>query len=91
MQGLVYVAAYAPDEGENMSDLKSKFAAAPGAAHVHPDDQGYLWIERTAFPEVFAGDVDSEEARVMAAVQMPWKVPANKISSPAWRSRPSWY
>jgi len=91
VSGLVYIAAYAPDEGESIKDLKSKYAAGAGSAHVHPDGQGYAWIERAAFPEVFAGDVDREEARVMAAVQMPWKVPANKISNPAWRSRPSWY
>jgi pimeloyl-ACP methyl ester carboxylesterase len=89
--GLVYIAAYAPDQGENISELKSKAAPAAGGAHVRPDDQGYIWIERSAYPEFFAGDVDAEEARIMAAVQMPWKVPANKISNPAWRSRPSWY
>jgi pimeloyl-ACP methyl ester carboxylesterase len=89
--GLVYIAAYAPDEGENISELKAHAAAAPGGAHVKPDDLGYIWIERAAYPEFFAGDVDPEEARVMAAVQMPWKVPANKITNPAWRSRPSWY
>ena len=89
--GLVYIAAYAPDQGENISELKSHAAPAPGGAHVRPDDQGYIWIERTAYPEFFAGDVNPEEARVMAAVQMPWKVPANKITTPAWRSRPSWY
>jgi pimeloyl-ACP methyl ester carboxylesterase len=92
VSGLVYIAAYAPDEGESLNDLKSKFAPAPGAAHVRPDDQGYVWIERSAFPEFFAGDVDVEEARVMAAVQMPWKIPVSKmISHPAWRSRPCWY
>lgn len=91
VSGLVYIAAYAPDEGENIKDLKSKYAAAAGGAHVQVDDQGYAWIERAAFPEFFAGDVDPQEARVMASVQMPWKVPTNKISSPAWRSRPSWY
>ena len=91
VSGLVYVAAFAPDQGENIADLKSKYAPAPGSAHVQPDDQGYVWIERTAFPEFFAGDVDLQEARVMAAVQMPWKVPAGRISNPAWRSRPSWF
>ena len=91
VSGLVYVAAYAPDQGENIADLKSKYAPAPGAAHVQADDRGYVWIERTAFPEFFAGDIDLREARVMAAVQMPWKVPADKISNPAWRSRPSWF
>jgi pimeloyl-ACP methyl ester carboxylesterase len=89
--GLVYIAAYAPDEGESIADLKSRFAAPAGAAHVQRDDHGYAWIERAAFPEYFAGDVDPAEARVMAAVQMPWKVPADTMSHPAWRSRPSWY
>ena len=91
VSGLVYIAAYAPDQGENISELKSHAAPAPGGAHVRPDDQGYIWIERAAYPEFFAGDVDLQEARVMAAVQMPWKVSASKISNPAWRSRPSWY
>lgn len=89
--GLVYVAAFAPDEGENISDLKSKAAPPAAVAHVKPDDQGFLWIDREAYPEFFAGDVDLQEARVMAAVQMPWKVSKTKISNPAWRSKPSWY
>ena len=58
---------------------------------MQPDNQGYVWVERAAYPEFFAGDVDPDEARVMAAVQMPWKVSAAKMSNPAWRSRPSWY
>lgn len=91
VSGLVYIAAFAPDEGENIADLKSKAAPAAGATHVRPDDQGYVWVERAAYPEFFAGDVDPEEARVMAAVQMPWKVSNTRISNPAWRSRPSWY
>jgi len=69
--GLVYIAAYAPDEGETIAELKSRAAPAAGAAHVHPDNQGYLWIDRKSFPEFFAGDVEPEEARVMAAIQMP--------------------
>jgi pimeloyl-ACP methyl ester carboxylesterase len=89
--GLVYIAAYAPDEGESIGDLKAKYAPVAAAAHVQSDSKGFLWIERSAFPKCFAGDVDPGEAQVMAAVQMPWKVPANKISNPAWRSRPSWY
>ena len=35
--------------------------------------------------------VKNIEARVMAAIQMPWKVSGSKISNPTWRSRPSWY
>ena len=44
--GLVYIAAYAPDEGESISELKAHADPAPGGAHVKPDDLGYIWIER---------------------------------------------
>ena len=91
VMGLVYIAAYAPDAGETIAELKSRFPPASGAEHVHPDDEGYLWIDRAAYPECFAGDVDPQEARVMAAVQMPWKVSGDRISNPAWRTHPSWY
>jgi pimeloyl-ACP methyl ester carboxylesterase len=91
VMGLVYIAAYAPDSGETIAELKSRFAPAPGSAHVQSDDQGYLWMDREAYPEFFAGDVDLAEARVMAAVQMPWKVSLSKTINPAWRTHPAWY
>jgi pimeloyl-ACP methyl ester carboxylesterase len=91
VMGLVYIAAYAPDSGEAISELKSRFAPAPGSAHVHADDQGYLWMDREAYPEFFAGDVDLAEARVMAAIQMPWKVSPSRTINPAWRTHPTWY
>lgn len=89
--GLVYIAAFAPDEGENLADLKAKASPAPGSSHVKVDDHGYAWIERSAFRSVFAEDVDPQEAAVMAATQMPWKIPTSRICDPAWRKLPSWY
>lgn len=89
--GLVYVAGFAPDEGETIADLKALGPPAEAGHHVVPDAEGWLWIDRAAFAEAFAGDVDPAEARVMAAVQMPWKVSTTRLSTPAWRSRPSWY
>ncbi len=89
--GLVYVAAYAPDEGENIAELKALGPAVSGAGHVKIDTLGYAWLEREAFRDCFAADVDPVQARVMAAVQMPWKIPTEHIGHPAWRSRPSWY
>jgi pimeloyl-ACP methyl ester carboxylesterase len=89
--GLVYVAAYAPDEGENIADVKQLAPVAGGGVHVKVDTLGYAWIDREAFREAFAADVDPVTARVMAAVQMPWKIPTDRVSHPAWRSRPCWY
>jgi pimeloyl-ACP methyl ester carboxylesterase len=89
--GLVYIAAYAPDEGENIADLKALGPATAGGAHVKIDTLGYAWIEREAFRDCFAADVDPVQARVMSATQMPWKIPTDRVSHPAWRSRPCWY
>lgn len=89
--GLVYIAAFAPDEGENLADLKATAEPAPGAAHVHVDARGYAWIDPAHFAEVFAGDVELHEARMMSAVQMPWRIPETRIGFPAWRERPCWY
>jgi pimeloyl-ACP methyl ester carboxylesterase len=89
--GLVYVAAYAPDEGENIADLKALGPGVSGAGHVKVDTLGYAWIEREAFRDCFAADVDPVTARVMAATQMPWKIPTDRVGHPAWRTRPSWY
>jgi pimeloyl-ACP methyl ester carboxylesterase len=53
----------------------------------------YLYLDQEAFPAVFAGDVDPEAARVMAATQRPWSAAALSAPSgpPAWKSSPSWY
>ena len=86
--GLVYVSAFAPDEGESLGDLYAR-AAAPGVAHVRPDDEGFLWID----PEAFAQDVDPVQARILAVVQKPIaaRIFGDKITRPAWELKPSWY
>jgi hypothetical protein len=66
----VYVSAFAPDVGESLGDLYAR-AAAPGVAHVRPDDEGFLWIDPEAFGKGFAQDVDPVQAQVMAVVQKP--------------------
>jgi pimeloyl-ACP methyl ester carboxylesterase len=89
---LVYVAAFAPDAGESLADV-SKDYPAPGGANVAPDSDGYLWIDQTKFRESFCHDLTPDEALVMAVTQ---KAPlgstaADKVTTPAWRSKPSWY
>ena len=90
--GLVYVSAFAPDEGESLGDLYAR-AAAPGVAHVRPDDAGFLWIDPESFDEAFAQDVDPVQARIMAVVQKPIaaRIFSDKVTRPAWELKPSWY
>ncbi len=91
--GLVYIAAFAPDAGEGLQDIFARQEQPPGAASIRPDQQGFLWIAREEFRNSFAQDCDEIEARVMAAVQKPiaGRCFADKVTRPAWRSKPSWY
>ena len=91
---LVYIAAFGLDEGESIDALSKQGPAPAGAAAVTPpDNQGFLWIDRDCFAKAFAADVDSVEARVMAAVQKPLSINCftAKSGSPAWKLLPSWY
>jgi len=90
--GLVYVAAFAPDAGENLAQI-SEWNAAPGGANVAPDSDGYLWIKQDKFRESFCQDLPADEALVMAVTQ---KAPVGStfgdaVSDPAWKKKPSWY
>ena len=90
--GLVYVSAFAPDEGESLGDLYSR-SGTLGVTHVRPDNEGFLWIDPEAFGEAFAQDVDPLQARIMAVVQKPIaaRIFSDKVTRPAWELKPSWY
>jgi pimeloyl-ACP methyl ester carboxylesterase len=89
---LVYVAAFAPDAGESLADV-SKDYPAPGGASVAPDSDGYLWIDQGKFHESFCNDLRPDEALVMAVTQKAplGKTAGDKVTTPAWRTKPSWY
>jgi len=91
--GLVYIAAFAPDEGESVSSLiKNPPPEAPVPPILPPQD-GYLLLDKAKFPASFAGDVEPERAAFMADAQVPWGLEAlgGTISEAAWKAKPSWY
>ena len=91
--GLVYVAAFAPAEGESVSSLiKDPPPNAPVPPILPPQD-GYLFLDKAKFHASFAADVSADEAAFMADSQVPWGIEAlnGKISKPAWKTKPSWY
>ena len=90
---LVYISAFANDEGETLGELNARVALPPGPSPLRFNDAGFVWIDPEAFPQVFAQDVDPTQARIMAAVQKPIaaKVFGEKAGKPAWKSIPSWY
>jgi pimeloyl-ACP methyl ester carboxylesterase len=91
---LVYVAAFAPDEGETLPEAVASFPAAPGNAHIVPDyREGFLRVDPAAYPHVFMQDVPPPEAKALAVTQRPLAAAAFgvKAGKPAWRSLPAWY
>ena len=93
VKALVYITAFALDEGESLDSLSRQGPSPSGAAAIAPDEHGFLWINREKFHKAFAADVTNDEAAVMAAVQRPLSVTAftDKEGVPAWKSIPSWF
>jgi pimeloyl-ACP methyl ester carboxylesterase len=90
---LVYIAAFAPDEGESVGSLVAGFPQDGPQPPILPPQEGFLFLDREKFHASFAGDLSAEEAAFMADSQVPWGVDAagGTISEAAWRSKPSWY
>ena len=89
--GLVYVAAFAPDMGQSLSDFVDATKFPEGL--LIPDSGGFLYLNSTLFQNSFAQDVNSTEASVMAAVQKPFNQSlfTEKSGPPAWKQLPTWY
>jgi pimeloyl-ACP methyl ester carboxylesterase len=90
---VVYITAFAPDKGESVGALIKGFPADAPAPPLLPPQDGFLFLDKKAFPAAFAGDVDAGKAAFMADSQVPWGLEAvgGAITEPAWRSKPSSY
>jgi len=93
VSALVYIAAFAPDAGESVQTLIADPPPGAPVPPILPPRNGYLALDKDKFHDSFAGDLKPELAEFMADSQVPWGVEAlaGTISTPAWRSKPSWY
>src|SRR5262249_37640013 len=94
--GLVYISGFAPDEGENLTELQSRFPQ-PGIVpyvveHTLPDGGNEFTLAPQGFHESFCADIPAADAafyaisqRTLAGVALTEAAP-----TPAWRSRPVW-
>jgi pimeloyl-ACP methyl ester carboxylesterase len=89
--GLVYIAAFAPDEGQSLSDFVNP-ANFPKELFLM-DSGGFIYLNPEIFRENFAQDVTPEEADLMAIVQKPFNQSnfVAKSGPPAWKELPTWY
>jgi pimeloyl-ACP methyl ester carboxylesterase len=90
VKGLVYVAAFAPKNGQSISSF-------PPSQHPKGflviDKGGFGYINSNLFRDSFAQDVDLAQAKIMAVVQTPadLSIFSEKSGPPAWKQLPSWY
>lgn len=92
VSALVYVAARAPDAGEDYAALAARFPTPPATAGIVYDGE-YGRLSEAAFLRDFAGDLPEAKAKVLYAAQPPFARPllAGKTAYAAWRSKPSFY
>lgn len=99
--GLVYVNGFAPDEGETLLDLATKYQSPVGAAlrpaayPTGPDSEpGHeLYIDQAMFHDIFCADLSAEQAAYMAVSQRPGADIGfgEPMPAAAWKTLPSWF
>jgi pimeloyl-ACP methyl ester carboxylesterase len=90
---LVYIAARAPDAGEDYTALAAQFPTPPASAGLIKATDGYAQLSEEAFLQDFAQDVDPARAKVLYAVQgrISGELFSGKVTQGAWRNTPSFY
>jgi len=102
VKALVYIAAFAPDEGESLAQLVTMIPGTeitPDALLTRPyplpggGEGTDLYIKAENFHDAFAGDLPLSTTRLMQATQRPFSVAAftEPSGAPAWKTIPSWY
>lgn len=91
--GLVYVAAFAPDEGETCGGLAGQFPTAPVFSEVKPVADGFLMLTEKGVMEHFAQDLTREERALVFAVQgaTHGSILSTPIRKAAWHNKPTWF
>lgn len=94
VKALVYVNAFAPDDGEKLTDLFFRAEPHPLSPKLAPDPANLLWLPDEAFPKAFAQNASAEDLAVLRAVQRPLRFSCMTIPTMGpvlWKTVPSWY
>jgi pimeloyl-ACP methyl ester carboxylesterase len=91
--GLVYIAAHMPDTGESEAEDGKRFPSdLSKSAAIKKTPDGFTYLDPAQFHEYFAADLSADQAAFMARSQVLNAADNFKavITTPAWRSKPSW-
>jgi pimeloyl-ACP methyl ester carboxylesterase len=90
--GLVYVAAFAPGEGESINSVSKPYPPAPLGAELRLDAQSFLTATRKGIAEDMAQDLPDIEQQILTATQgqTAAAVFGATVTTAAWKSKPSW-
>ena len=93
VSALVYVSAFAPEVGQSLASLAKAGPATEGAAAIHPDEEGNLYIDPKVFPSAVAADLPPQIAESLANSQLPLNHVAFEapVTRAAWRDKPTFY
>jgi hypothetical protein len=93
VSALAYIAARAPDAGEDFPALGKQFPTPPASAGIVQSPDGYAQLSEAAFREDFAGGVPAERARALYAVQGRnlATLPSERTTAAGWHDKPVWY
>ena len=93
VKALVYVASFAPSEGQSIDDLTKDYPRASGVDHVITDKEGFVTMSLEGITKHFAQDLPEAETRLIAVTQVPirGKNFGEKVTAAAWRTKPSWF
>src|SRR5271154_1162365 len=91
--GLVFVAAFAPGDGESVASISKPYPAAPLGGELRPDAQGFLSVTPKGIAEDFAQDLPEKEKQILTATQGPTNGACfgATITTAAWKTKPSWF
>lgn len=93
VKSLVYVAAFAPSEGQSINDLAKDYPRPSGFDHIVTDKEGFATLSVEGITKHFVQNLPAVEANLVAVTQGPIRGAnfSEKVSAAAWRTKPSWF
>ena len=93
VMGMVYVAAFAPEEGETLGGMAAQYPTPPAYSEFRQVEDGYLVLTEKGIRESFAQDLTPAAQSLLFAVQGATQsaILGTPIKKAAWHSKPSWF